>query len=53
MRASGPGWCKFGPERRNQQHGKGSNRLDELAKYGVKSGMGPFIDETKYQKTPA
>jgi hypothetical protein len=27
--------------------------LDELAKHGVKSGMGQFIDERIYAKTPA
>ena len=27
--------------------------LDELAKHGVKSGMGKFIDEASYLKTPA
>ncbi len=27
--------------------------LDELAKYGVKSGMAKFIDEAAYTKTPA
>jgi hypothetical protein len=27
--------------------------LDELAKHGVKSGMGKFIDEARYAKAPA
>ena len=27
--------------------------LEELAKHGVASGMGKFIDETRYAKSPA